>query len=974
MRTRLAWLLVSLCVAGAPAGCGGGGTDPSGGDALVTDAATPADVPMDTGAPADLAEIAAPLDAGPDGADPPPADVPIVSDTGDDTGAEDVPADTDDVFTWGCTSDAECIWLARSNTEPCLFPACDPVSGACVLAPRPDGDPCDNHELCTDGDACLDGRCESGGPRDCDDGDRCTTDTCTSAAGCVYTAIADCCVADADCDDGNPCTDDRCPGEGMFCKHRRVEGCCAGPEDCDDGDSCTQDLCTAEGCEWTPICCTDNDECDDGLDCTEDRCLDGLCVGVVDALSECCEPEVWAASFDGLDPAGFTFTGGVGEVAWHVVADGPGESAPLLYYGDPARRSYDTGGSSTGTALSPVFVLPDRAAASLQFRVIMNTESYFEKLYVDLHVPFGSVRLYTNSNGGHAWETADVDLSGAAGLPAQFAFVFSADSSVFDEGVYIDDVALVSTCALHDCSTWPECDDGNNCTEESCEGAEGWCAFTWSPGCCSADADCDDGNPCTRDRCSANLCSFTPTGDPTCCVADADCGTADPCVSAACVDHRCEVTYDTAVCPLAVPYAQSFDEAITFDAVAWETVNEAGGSETNWVLRTADGIFPTRFARFDWSPSATNFDHCLRSPALALGLAQRAVVSFDTRFSSFTGSDADNQLDFRWSTDAWASSNVLWSWHESEGDIERVRTELPLELPPLANQLWVAFCLSGISSFEINNWDVDDLRITVGEPPSWVSEPFELTAYAGELTAVELLAQDPDDDPLRFTLGADAPAWATLVPVSDALVRLELIPPEGDVGRHTFELFVDDGGPTVGISVTVNVALAGEEILLEEDFTEGSFAERGWTVSSDAGSPTNDWTLTIGDPFASRHARFSGQPPVASFNDALASPAIPTDGYTAFRVRWSNELLPAGGVRNDEWLSVALQVARDAGLWETVWTHTTLDGVLPAGPVTVDLGSGLADTTTFQIRFRVRGSDSTLLHRWVVDDLRVFGR
>jgi hypothetical protein len=115
---------------------------------------------------------------------------------------------------------------------------CDAGTGACTNPPAADGAACDDGNACTTADVCRKGRCRGGPPPDCDDDNPCTDDACNAAAGCVHAPNA------APCDDGNLCT------QGDVC----VEGrCTGGPRaECDDGNACTDDSCDpAAGCEHT---------------------------------------------------------------------------------------------------------------------------------------------------------------------------------------------------------------------------------------------------------------------------------------------------------------------------------------------------------------------------------------------------------------------------------------------------------------------------------------------------------------------------------------------------------------------------------------------------------------------------------------------------------------------------------------------------------------------------------------------------
>ncbi len=111
------------------------------------------------------------------------------------------------------------------------------------------------------------------------------------------------------------------------------------------------------------------------------------------------------------------------------------------------------------------------------------------------------------------------------------------------------------TCANGVCigGPRPDCNDGNPCTDDSCDSAEGCLhAFNTDPcndgNACTLDdrctdgecaggppLDCNDGNPCTDDSCaSAEGCVRTPGNEGEACGAGAPCQPAPLCRSGAC--------------------------------------------------------------------------------------------------------------------------------------------------------------------------------------------------------------------------------------------------------------------------------------------------------------------------------------------------------------------------------------------------------------------------------------------------------
>ena len=192
----------------------------------------------------------------------------------------------------------------------CTADGCQPSVG-CTHAPI-EG-PCDDRNVCTLGDFCYGGTCQPGlDSLVCDDGNACTNDTCDAKLGCRHLPNSqpcddqsicttnDHCIEGAcggdpiSCDDGNPCTDDKCfpqigcfpvdnhapCDDGDFCTagDTCVGGTCVsgtGAPPCDDGNPCTDDLCDSQfGCyqlnNYLP--CSDDDVCSIG-----DHCLDGSC-------------------------------------------------------------------------------------------------------------------------------------------------------------------------------------------------------------------------------------------------------------------------------------------------------------------------------------------------------------------------------------------------------------------------------------------------------------------------------------------------------------------------------------------------------------------------------------------------------------------------------------------------------------------------------------------------------------------------
>lgn len=150
-----------------------------------------------------------------------------------------------------CKEDTDC-----DDGIVCTGDTCDTARGYCVHTPN-DG-LCDDGKFCNGAEVCHPTLgCRPGAKVNCDDKIACTLDACDEDSGaCTHLPT------DAFCNDGNPCTADLCGETG--CTHLVNLG------SCDDFDPCTEyDSCATGFCRGTPKAC------DDGNPCTLDFCQSG---------------------------------------------------------------------------------------------------------------------------------------------------------------------------------------------------------------------------------------------------------------------------------------------------------------------------------------------------------------------------------------------------------------------------------------------------------------------------------------------------------------------------------------------------------------------------------------------------------------------------------------------------------------------------------------------------------------------------
>jgi len=90
-----------------------------------------------------------------------------------------------------------------------------------------------------------------------------------------------------------------------------------------------------------------------------------------------------------------------------------------------------------------------------------------------------------------------------------------------------------------ECLEDAQCDDGNKCTEDSCNLANNTCDNKAILNCCLSDEDCKDNDVCTSDTCKTE--NGTCQNDPIdgCCTSEEQCNDNDDCTTDACVENTC---------------------------------------------------------------------------------------------------------------------------------------------------------------------------------------------------------------------------------------------------------------------------------------------------------------------------------------------------------------------------------------------------------------------------------------------------
>ena len=385
--------------------------------------------------------------------------------------------------------------LECDDESPCTTDSCDPELGCVHMA---NTQPCDDGNACTTGDLCGSGVCSGTGLLPCNDGNPCTDDSCNPVDGCLHEPNAvpcddlnTCTTEDLcnngkcqgngslECDDANPCTKDICLPNGG-CQHEPAAGAC------DDGDTCTvNDVCEDGACQSGVA-----PDCDDENPCTDDACLDGQCIHTPNDAN--CD-----------DSNACTLAA--------LCAQGKCVPGTPLDCDDDNVCTTDSCAPDSGCLHAPNTLPCDDQNACTAKDVCADS------------LCVGAGELNCNDGNVCTDDTCDPDTGCLNANNSNECL----DGDVCTTGDQCDEGVCSPAGTL-------DCDDGNPCTDDSCDPKIG-CVHTANA------ADCDDGNACTDgDVCKAGQCVGGPPPE---------CGDDDICTTDSCVpDTGCVYVLNSAPC------------------------------------------------------------------------------------------------------------------------------------------------------------------------------------------------------------------------------------------------------------------------------------------------------------------------------------------------------------------------------------------------------------------------------------------
>lgn len=365
---------------------------------------------------------------------------------------------------------------------------------------------------------------------DCDDTNACTTDVCVDKL-CVFTPIVGCipCDIDEDCDDSNPCTTDVCAPDGS-CRHTlKPNG-----TTCDDGKPCTSPDTCKDGVCAGPESCPPGMHCEPSGYCVTNTITitfqDGVngYAGTHDTYLNQAQPDTpqgdrttWRFDLSDPDttmnqeyglikftnifgsgqnqiPPGSTIFSATLTLNVEDQSDVPAGSVhEVLVTWDEANATWNNFGGEPG-------VQPD------EYGMFVGSAPIATGTFViDVTSSIRAWLASPSNNNGWLFIPASVDgcvVTSSEGatvtLRPMLTVVFAPPVVTCTSDTDCSDGQFcngVETCnlATHVCESGiaPNCDDGIECTIDSCNEVQDKCDHVLS------DAVCDDGNLCTDDTC-----------------------------------------------------------------------------------------------------------------------------------------------------------------------------------------------------------------------------------------------------------------------------------------------------------------------------------------------------------------------------------------------------------------------------------------------------------------------------------------
>ncbi|MEI7981205.1 MAG: carboxypeptidase regulatory-like domain-containing protein [Bacteroidota bacterium] len=131
-------------------------------------------------------------------------------------------------------------------------------------------------------------------------------------------------------------------------------------------------------------------------------------------------------------------------------------------------------------------------------------------------------------------------------------------------------------------------------------------------------------------------------------------------------------------------------------------------SQSNWTISTYNGN-PAPAAEFYWSPSLTGYDYSLVSPSLdASAISDNVTLKFDIYLSNFSSATLEQLAVEVYNGSSW---ELVQNFDNVNGSIAWTSESFNITSMAAGHAFNVRFRAYGENSFNINNWDLDNIKV-----------------------------------------------------------------------------------------------------------------------------------------------------------------------------------------------------------------------------------------------------------------------
>ena len=760
-----------------------------------------------------------------------------------------------------CNDDSAC-----DDSNPCTDDSCD-GSNQCEYTANGSEDCCTQHIDCSTGgdwddgepstiDYCLSNQCvHTLNPQYCecvtgcdfpveDDGEECTTESCDNNVK-KHTPIDGCCTDATDCDDGEYCTTDTCVADQ--CVNTEKDDCCTTDEYCKDDNPCNIDVCINYICrygpDWTlPDCCIVDSTCNDGIDCTTEYCNTDTyeCVRslVPDQDPECC----WS-NVDCNDANPYT-------------VDSCNSDKECAYVTSVACNlaNPNCNDSNTCTTDECDYEVEQCKFTAIKDCCVKDTDCDDEdgctsdscNLADNECVHTEADQCCTSAadcGDGGEWDdgndcTTDTCIGGSCKhVKSNGCCTEATKETDCNDGITCSTDACTDNLCVHTadysnedlecCNSADDCVNTDPCMVHQCVNYE--CVHTAQADCCEVAteaSDCEDSNPCTCDKCVYGKCRHLgPDQAPascglpgSCCVTSDDCeSSADPCITVACTDAVCTPTVESN-CAKDLPYTQTFNSTSSLSTLSWSQVERGNSAAGNWKRVSAGDLGPDNHERFDWTPQTVDFDSFIVTPPLDSSDETTVTVQYERNLDLFTGSvDLGTYVIVDLDADGPSASDTFIALSDATAtdDIEAEQLQAVVSEANLSDHLYVGFRVAGSDTYNVNHFDIDNVKVCGGVSPKWISYPTVAAVEYNDSYSKALVVKDADEGAALTWSIVSGPSFATLSDIEYYYATKNFqgylkLNPTGidDVGSYDVTIRVSDGCLTQDVTLTAQVVAA----------------------------------------------------------------------------------------------------------------------------------------------------------------------